>query len=119
MQLVFVKMKNGEELLGYLGNKTDNAIEIVTPICISIDPTLGIFAKSWLIFSDLNSAWITDSDYMFFSAASRKATEYYDEFMHNMAEKEQRRNLQEDTEFTNELEELFSAMIDSKGNTKH
>jgi ABC-type taurine transport system ATPase subunit len=119
MELIHVKMKNGEDLLGYLGVKTDTSVELITPISIMIDPHLGMFAKSWLIFSDLNAATITDTDYMFFSAASRKAVEYYEEFMHRLNEKDQHRQLEEDTEFTNELEDIFSAMMESRSTTKH
>lgn len=119
MQLVHVKMRNGEDLLGYLGTQNSDYIELVTPISINIDPQFGLFAKSWLLFSEMNSAHITSTDYMFFSAASRKATEYYDEFMHKFSEKEQIQTLEEDTDFSTELEEVFSAMMQSRESTKH
>lgn len=119
MELVYIKMRNGEDLLGYLASQTDKDIEIMTPISIEIDPQFGMFAKSWLIFSELNTARISTADYMFFSAASTKATEYYDEFMHRLSEREQTKSLEEDTEFNSELEEVFSALMQSRESTKH
>lgn len=119
MQLIHVKMKNGEDLLGYLGQHNKDAIELITPISIGIDPTYGIFAKSWLLFSELNSATIQSTDYMFFSAASRKAVEYYEEFMHKFNEKEQQKQLEEDSEFTSELEDVFTALMESRSSIKH
>lgn len=119
MQLIHVKMKNGEDLLGYLGENAKDAIELITPISISIDPTYGLFAKSWLLFSELNMVTIRSTDYMFFSAASRKATEYYEEFMYNINEKELQKQLDEDTEFTSELEDVFTAMMEARSSIKH
>lgn len=119
MQLIHIKMKNGEDLLGYLASNTEDGIEIMTPISVILDPTYGMFAKSWLMLSDLNSVWIKSTDYMFFSTASRKATEYYDEFMHRISEKEQQQSLEEDLDFTSELEEIFQAMSESRLSKKH
>lgn len=119
MQLIHVKMKNGEDLIGYLGENNKGVIELITPISIGIDPAYGIFAKSWLLFSELNSVTIQLADYMFFSAASRKATECYEEFMHKFNEKEQQKQLEEDSEFTSELEDVFTAMMESRSSIKH
>lgn len=119
MRLIHVKMKNGEDLLGYLGHHTNNTIQLITPISIGIDPTYGIFAKNWLMFSEVNSATIQSADYMFFGNASSKAIEYYEEFMHKLNEKEQQKQLEEDSEFTSELETVFSAMMESKSSIKH
>lgn len=119
MKLIHVKMKNGEDLLGYLANQSNDKFEIVTPISVVIDPTYGMFAKSWLMLSELNSVWITSDSVLFYSQASKKATEYYDEFMHRVSEKDQRQSIEDDTEFTSELEEIFGAMMESKGSIKH
>ncbi len=119
MQLIHVKMKNGEDLLGYLGGQTSESIELITPISIVIDPHVGLFAKSWLLFSELNSVNIFNSDYMFFSAASRKAIDYYDEFMHKINDSQMQKQVEEDTDFNTELEEVFTAMMESRSTTKH
>lgn len=119
MQLIHVKMKNGEDLLAYLGVQTQNSIELITPISIAIDPHVGIFAQSWLLFSELNSVTIPSNEYMFFSAASRKAIDYYDEFMHKFNDNQLQKQVEEDTDFNSELEEVFTAMMESRSTTKH
>jgi hypothetical protein len=116
MQLIHIKMKNGEDLLGYLVSSTDHHIEINTPIAVDIEPALGFFAKSWLMLSENNSVRLSKEDYMFWSNANKKATEYYDEFIHRLAEKPDNRS---EAEFTNDLEEVFSALMESKASIKH
>lgn len=119
MQLIHIKLKSGEDILAYLGEETNHKIELITPITVVIDPTYGMFAKSWLLLSELNRVSIDTTNVMFFSAASRKAIDYYDEFMHRVSDKEQRQSVEDDTEFTSELEEIFGAMMESKGSMKH
>lgn len=119
MKLIHVKMKNGEDVLAYLGEQDTHRIELITPIAVVVDPTYGMFAKSWLMLSELNSITININNIMFFSTASRKAIDYYDEFMHRLAEGAQRQSVEDDTEFTSELEEIFGAMMDSKSSIKH
>jgi hypothetical protein len=74
MKLIHIKMKNGEDLLGYLVSSTDHHIEINTPIAVDIEPALGFFAKSWLMLSENNSVRLSKEDYMFWSNANKKAT---------------------------------------------
>lgn len=119
MKLIHVKMKTGEDILAYLGEQDNRRIELVTPIAVVIDPTYGMFAKSWLMLSELNAITIDADNIMFFSTASRKAIEYYDEFMHRVSEGAQRQAVEDDTEFTSELEEIFGAMMESKASMKH
>jgi len=116
MQLIHIKMKNGEDLLGYLVSSTDHHIEINTPIAVDIEPSLGFFAKSWLMLSEDNSVRLSKEDYMFWSKANKRATEYYDEFMHRLADKPDDRT---ESEYTNDLEEVFSALMESKASIKH
>ena len=114
MELVHIKMRNGEDLLGYLASKDEITIEVVTPISIIIDPSLGMFAKSWLMFSEVNSVKISNTDYIFFNLANKRAVDYYEEFLHSMNEKEERSKLSEDSDFTNELEDIFNALAESR-----
>lgn len=116
MKLIHIKMKNGEDLLGYLVSSTDHHIEITTPIAVDIEPSLGFFAKSWLMLSEDNSVKLSKEDYMFWSAANSKATEYYEEFMQRLIEKNDPRN---DVEFNTELEDVFTALLEAKSSTKH
>lgn len=113
-----VKLKNGEDLLSYVSYK-GNHIELQAPISVHLDPTMGIFAKSWLLFTEGNSVTVSSDLIIFASKASSRAVEYYEEFMHRIHEKAQIKQMQDDTEFTNELEELFNALAESRTATKN
>ena len=113
-----VKLKNGDDLLSYV-SYDGNRVELYAPISVHIDPTLGLFAKSWLLLTEGNSVVISADFVIFASKASRRAIDYYDEFMHRLHEKSQIRQFEEDSEFSSELEEMFSAMAESKTATKN
>ena len=108
-----VKLKNGEDLLSYIKYK-GNSIELQAPISVQIDPAMGLFAKSWLLLTEGNSILINTDFVIFASKASSKAVDYYEEFMHRILERSQIKQMEEDTEFTSELEELFSALAESR-----
>jgi hypothetical protein len=116
--LQHVKLKNGEDLLSFVAYK-GNQVELHAPISVQIDPTLGLFAKSWLLLTDGNSILIPMDFVIFASKASSKAIDYYEEFMHRIHEKTQIKQMEEDSEFTSELEELFAALVESKTATKN
>jgi hypothetical protein len=113
-----VKLKNGEDLLSFV-NYNDNQVELHAPISVQIDPSLGIFAKSWLLLTEGNSVVIATDFVVFASKASNKAVNYYEEFMHRINERSQIKQMEEDSEFTSELEELFAALVESKTATKN
>jgi hypothetical protein len=113
-----VKLKNGEDLLAYVKRNSDN-FELYSPISVHIDPTLGLFAKSWLLLTEGNMVVISLDFVVFAAPASAKAVEYYDEFMHRMHEKSQINQMEDDSEFTAEMEEMFAAMTESRTATKN
>lgn len=108
-----VKLKNGEDLLSFV-NYNGNQVELHAPISVQIDPSLGLFAKSWLLLTEGNSIMISTDFVIFASKASGKAIDYYEEFMHRIHERSQIKQMEEDSEFTSELEELFAALVESK-----
>lgn len=114
MELHHIKFKNGEDLLGYVNEIDTHHVEISSPIIVIVDPHLGLFAKSWLLLSDSNSAVISRSHLMLMNKASATASEYYTEFMHRMHEREDTKQLVEDLDMNQELEDMFSAMIESR-----
>ena len=114
MELYHIKFKNGEDLLGYIDDIATNLLEIRSPITVSIDPHLGLFAKSWLLFSDTNSAVIDKSNVILLSKASNTASEYYNEFIHKQQEHAIRMEYKEASTMNQELEDIFTAMIESK-----
>jgi hypothetical protein len=113
-----VKLHSGEDLLAYVRRDIEYT-EVYAPIAVSVDPHLGLFAKSWLLLSEGNSATIKNSHIIFASKASKRAVEYYDEFMHRIHEREQIKQMEEDSEFTSELEDIFNALAESKTATKN
>lgn len=114
-----VKLQNGEDILAYVREAHTGHIELYAPIVVNIDPHLGLFAKSWLLLSEGNTVILKDSHILFASKASTRAVEYYDEFMHRLHEREQIKQIEEDSEFTSELEDIFSALAESKTATKN
>lgn len=116
MQLTHVKLKNGDDLVcehEYLGsgiNKVTNVLQIV------IEPETGIFAKSWMLLSDIKSVEIHDRDIMYVANASDKAISCYEEFLHRMNDN---RGDRSSVDEINDLENMFNNMLEAKTSTKH
>lgn len=112
MELLHIKMKNGEDILAQKDNssKFDNELYIVAPVSIHIDPVQGFFAKSWLLLSEGNAVKIDKNDTLFCHNASEKARTYYEEFLYRISEEEPSK----DEEYASELEEVFQAMMEAK-----
>ena len=124
MELKHIKLRTGEDLLGYtefVKNELGKTMLIVTaPISVHIDPTRGLFAKSWLFLSENNYADISMNDVMHLDFASSKAIENYDYF----ADKHMREDTyEEENDISDEqietIEDLFQAILDSKTKTLH
>lgn len=115
MDLVHVKLKTGEDLVGYLENRLDSSIRVNSPVQMTVDPNFGFFAKSWLLLSQENSVHLKLEDLYFCHKASDKAERYYDEFMHRIHQDDRPTDL----EFDSELEDIFTAMVEAKSSLKH
>lgn len=112
MELLHIKMKNGEDILAQKDTTAnlDNEVYIVAPVSIQIDPVHGFFAKSWLLLSEGNTVGISKNDILFCHNASEKARSYYEEFLYRISEEEP----SEDEQYASELEEVFQAMMEAK-----
>lgn len=117
MKLVHVKMKNGEDVVGYAVLIESAFITLKDPISITIDPHVGMFAKSWLMFSDVDTVMIRNNDIMFCYSASDKAITYYNEFMNRLHMSNS--NTDNVSDSIDELESLFNELLESKSSTKH
>jgi len=113
-ELFHVKMNNGDDILAYVRDASTGHTELHAPIIVIVDPHLGLFAKSWLLLSDSNSVEVKTDNIIFASKASKKAIDYYEEFMHRIHEKAEIKRMEEDSEFTSELEDIFTALAESK-----
>ena len=120
MNLVHVKLKNGDDLIGVRDieeNKiTKDGIWIISPIHVAVHPIHGLWGKSWMMLSDGNTVKINSNDIMYIANANEKATEWYHTFTNKHAENEATQSLEEHFD---EYEDLFTTMLDAKASTKH
>lgn len=115
MNLIHIKLKNGEDILAQENpEKSDIGVIVTAPISVHLDPVHGFFAKSWMALSSTNTVLINSNDIMYCYPASERGLEYYDEFIRRFATED---NI--DPEDTNELEQLFEAMMQAKASKLH
>jgi hypothetical protein len=117
-ELFHIKMTNGDDILAFTRDAGSHT-EFYAPIIVQVDPHLGLFAKSWLLLSEVNYVSIGKEHIIFASKASKRAVEYYEEFMHRIHERVEIKKMEEDSEFTSELEDIFTALVESKSAIKN
>ena len=116
---VNIKLKNGEDLVGIMESDYQDHIIVNNPIVMCIDNVHGFYAKSWLLLSKENTATIFKENIMFYGEANDKAIHYYEEFVRQIASKLTHSETQDDREYTSELEEMFTAMLESRNSKLH
>lgn len=115
MNLIHIKLKNGEDILAQEDPlKSEFGIRVTAPISVHLDPIHGFFAKSWLALSSTNTVIIDNNDIMFLNPASDKGFEYYEEFIKRIASDDD-----VDLDEVNELEQMFEAILQSKSSKLH
>ena len=114
MELIYMKMINGEDILGYCVAKTESYVELLAPITIEINMEVGLCAQSWLMFSDSDSIRIDNNKFIFISKASKKSIEYYNEFMAALHKQRSK-----PVEFDVQLSDVYAAIMEARGATKH
>ena len=113
MELIHIKLKNGQDLIGVdLGN-TIGCCNIENPVQVKIHPTQGFYAQSWLLFSEEKSVVINDDDILVKGKANQRAVDCYTSFF------EERFLDDLEGEPESEIEEHLMALIDSKSAVKH
>lgn len=117
MNLLHIKLKNGEDILAQEDIvNVENGVSVTAPISLHLDPVNGFFAKSWISLSDTNSVLINFDDIMFCYPASEMGVKYYEEFVRTtMGESD----VDVPLEDVDELEEMFEAMLESKVSKLH
>lgn len=117
MYLKHIKLRTGEDLVAPAEFIKDNlgyqALRVITPVSIHMDPNLGFYAKSWLLLSEENNVILNLEDVMFCKPASSVAEEYYNEFVHKYSQESELDDMSED------LEDLFNSLLESKTSIKH
>lgn len=120
MNLIHVKLKNGDDLIGVRdteeNKKVKDGIWIISPIHVAVHPIHGLWGKDWMMLSDGNTVKINSNDIMYIANASEKATEWYHTFINRHASNETLQSVEDQLE---EYEELFTTMLDAKASTKH
>ena len=122
LNLIHVKLKNGEDLIGIrepeANQKTNDGIWIVSPISVNIHPIHGLFGKSWMMLSEANTVKINNDDIMYIAKANEKAESYYTQFLKRFDEDDSLNEISED-ELTDELEDIYNIILESKNAIKH
>jgi len=117
MELIYVKLKNGQDIIGIQGAETIGCCNVENPVQLKIHPTEGFYAQSWLLFSEEKSVQIKDDDIFIKSKANRRATECYNSFYEDMEERGVLESLERSD--ADEAEEQLMAYIESKEATQH
>ena len=117
MELIYIKLKNGHDIIGIEGAESVGCCNIENPVQLKIHPTEGFYAQSWLLFSESTSVQINDDDIFVKSKANKRAKDCYNSFHEDMIE----RGFLDDLSYSDadEAEEQLMAYIDSKDAVKH
>lgn len=117
MELIYIKLKNGQDIIGIEGAEDVGCCNVENPVQLKIHPTEGFYAQSWLLFSESTSVQIKDDDIFVKSKANKRAKDCYNSFHEDMIE----RGFLDDLSYSDadEAEEQLMAYIDSKDAVKH
>lgn len=119
MNLLHIKLKNGEDLLAQeqVSNR-DTHITVSAPVSIHVSPEYGFFARSWCHLTSINIVEIDKSETLFIYPASEKGYKYYEEFVQShMSSSSETEELDQDE--LSDLEEMFQTILESKSSIKH
>lgn len=122
MSLVYLKLYNGEEILGDNTSIDSDSYCIGNPIQVRIHPAHGLFAKSWLLLAETNSIVLSKSDVLFIGEANERAKTYYETFISRIADRERERDAthnRDDLNDVNDIEDQLLAYLESKTSVKH
>ena len=118
MSLVYLKLYNGEEILGNNISVDPESYCIENPIQVRIHPAHGLFAKSWLLLAKDNSIVLSKSDVLFIGDANERAKSYYQTFISRIAESNSEYE-SDNPEDVSAIEEQMLAYLESKTSMKH
>ena len=115
MQLVHMKLRSGTDLITYITQESKSHFTIKNPVQFGFDPSNGIYGLEWLLLSENNSGDLFKGEILMINKCSERATKFYNEFMNRHSED----NRSEDLPTDNDLESMFTAMLESKAAIKH
>lgn len=114
--LINIKLKNSEDIVGYISEETPEWVDVLDPVSFDLDPHNGVYVKSWTLFSVLDIVRIDKKDISFMSQANDEAEMYYNQYMDKL---NSRNNPPTNESYDNDLETIFSAMLESRKSIKH
>lgn len=115
-EIVNVKLKNGDDIVAILHADEDEFIVLENPVQIEADPDYGFYARSWLLLSDEEFVSVDRADIFYVHTANDKSIGYYEDFIEKISS---RKGVMTDEEFTTDLEDIFNAIMQSRGSVKH
>jgi hypothetical protein len=90
MNVYYIKLKNGEELLGIHDSPAEPDLEstdvfVQGAITFEADPSTGTaIAKYWIAYAEQKDVNISLNDTYFFGKATDKATQFYQSFLESI-----------------------------------
>ena len=115
MDIMNVKLKNGEDLIAQLVEDHTNtlSVKLKLPVKLVSELNTGIYAKNWMFYSDIDEVEIQKTDIFFINHANEESIEWYVNYV-------RKNDISLDAESDiDSLENIFSAMIESKTSIKH
>ena len=113
MNILNVKLKNGEDLIAQLMEDHTNtsSIKLKAPVKLVSELNTGIYAKNWMFYSDSDEVEIQKTDIFFITVANEESMEWYIAYM-------AKNDIDSESDIDS-LENIFNAMIESKTSIKH
>ena len=86
--LKHLKLKNGDDILGFVDELDEGILLIRDPIQIVMDPKFGVYTKKWLYLSNYKEAFVDSFDILLVNQASESAIELYEESVYKQHEEQ-------------------------------
>ena len=115
MDIMNVKLKNGEDLIAQLVEDHTNtlSVKLKLPVKLVSELNTGIYAKNWMFYSDIDEVEIQKTDIFFITHANEESIEWYVNYV-------RKNDISLDAESDiDSLENIFNAMVESKTSIKH
>lgn len=115
MDIMNIKLKNGEDLIAQLVEDHLNtlSVKLKAPVKLVSELNTGIYAKNWMFYSNTDEVEIQKTDIFFITNANEDSIEWYIDYV-------TKNDMLLDSESDiDSLENIFSAMIESKTSIKH
>lgn len=94
--LAYIRLNNGDQLIGKLVNETISSVDVTEVIKMSLDPHHGFYAEDWLIFSAKKTVKLYKEGMVVFAEASADAIEFYNSYKKTIADRKNEIGLEVD-----------------------